>query len=191
MAKGLPPVLVNAVTRALAPDESIVWIAQPVPAGIARRHLGSAIFGLPWTAFFVWWTVMGARADEGYALLGLPLIALGVSGARAPLLAMRAARRSVYVISDRRALVISTGELGRQPWPTNTLTVRSYEPDQLRERMLVEVADGVGDVVFRTTEEEGYEQTVVVTEGFLAVPDAHAAERALANLRDPSANRRF
>jgi hypothetical protein len=180
---GLPPVLVGAIRRALAPDEEVMWLAQPVPARIARLHIWWALFGGAGTAFAAWWTAMCLRDGEDWAIVGLVFLILFGVKAAGPFVAFRAARRSVYLVTDRRALVISTGELGRQPWPTNTLTVSSYTPDELRHLARVDVDDdGGGDLIFRQTEEEGYEHTSVVTEGFLGVADARAARRALAAL---------
>ena len=89
---------------------------------------------------------------------------------------MRGAKRTVYVVTDRRAVVIRGG------WGGN-VTVRSFEPEKLTDLRRDERADGSGDLVFgqdvRFSSRGGRS---VVDYGFLAVPNAREAEEYVRGL---------
>src|SRR4051812_45262414 len=56
----IEPELSRAVEAGLAEGERIVWLRQPVPWLLWRATLVILIFGVPWTAFAIFWTLGAA-----------------------------------------------------------------------------------------------------------------------------------
>ena len=170
--------LQERVRRELEPGEMIRWMEQPVPRFFAPATIGMVIFGIPWTAFAVFW-ICGASGFKmpnfhggGFAffpLFGLPFVLIGIGMLSAPLWAYRKALKTVYVITGGRALVIETGR---------TSTIRSYRPDQLRGAYRKERRNGTGDVILGQrvwTDSDNDRRSMDV--GFMNVRDAKRVER--------------
>ena len=181
----LLPEPVRALVQAeIQPGESLRWVEQPIPARLARASWPLVLFAIPWTAFALFW-MWGAAQGSAHApgpfrlfpLFGLPFVLVGLGMLTSPVWVLRAAKSTVYVVSDRRALVIRAGLRG-------SVTVRAFEPEKLGDLSRNQRADGSGDLVFgqdvRTSSKGG---TYRVDYGFLAVPNVREAEefvRALA-----------
>ena len=180
----LPPVLAAAVRRELAADEAVLWIGQPSPSLLARRHFLNSAFGVLWTAFFIGYMVW-LRDSGPPVLLISPFVFIGVNMVCSPWLTSTAAKNSVYLVTDRRALVLSRGELGGYPWPAFRLTVKSYDQSELHELQRVKRSPGCCDLVFRVRVDEDYDTTTTTNEGFVGLTDVSAAtaEAALRGLR--------
>ncbi|HUW57483.1 MAG TPA: hypothetical protein VMZ92_12670 [Planctomycetota bacterium] len=133
----------DLVNRQLAPDERVLWAGQPVPGRLARRTLPIVFVGIAWTAvilFLMWaastfWRILAV----GVSVLAVPLLLIGLAMLLSPLLAVRKARRTTYVVTDRRAIVIA-GFFSR--------SVECFGPGHLRTLRLDEDPDGSGDVAF-------------------------------------------
>jgi len=103
-------------------------------------------------------------------LFGLRFVLIGLGMFSSPFWAARAALRTVYVVTDRRALVIRSG-LGRG------VSVRSFEPEKLGDLRREQLPDGSGNLVFGqdlNVNRSGSRYTS--SYGFMAVPDVRAAE---------------
>jgi hypothetical protein len=136
----------TAVERELEPSERVAWIAMPRPRLLTLGTVSGSIFGALCTAMVLLGFVNGfpasAQMPSGVVagVLGFGLFALmGLSLLLMPLWAYRRARRTVYVISDRRAIIIlATGR---------ATTIQSFWPDQLHTLTCVERRSNLGDVV--------------------------------------------
>ncbi|MDX2200053.1 MAG: hypothetical protein SF069_13915 [Phycisphaerae bacterium] len=153
---------------------------QPIPGRMARMTLPIVLFAIPWTAFAVFWTAAAgwgtSKAETGagffgfFPLFGVPFILIGLGMLASPFWARRNARRSAYVLTDRRAILIAAGWSG-------SVTVRSFGPDRLTDLRRRQHADGSGDLVFAEDvhrDSEGARHSADV--GFLAIREVKAVE---------------
>ena len=176
----LPHDVQNLIDGELASGERLVWSGQPIPGRMARQTLGIVLFGIPWTAFAIFWTVAAAwgtgKMERGagpfwaFPLFGLPFIAIGLGMLSSPWWARRKALRTAYVLTDRRALVIAGG-WGRSP------TIRSLEPARLTDLRRTQLPDGSGDLVFGqdwSRDSDGDRHSTNV--GFLGIREVKAVE---------------
>ncbi len=183
----LPRNLRSQVELELQSGECIVWLDQPIPGRLARSSLGILIFGIPWTAFAIFWVTMAAKgvskSNGGaivwlFPLFGVPFILIGLGMLSSPYWVRRGARRTAYVITDRRAILFQGGWRG-------SMTVRSFEPSALQGDLhRKQHSDGSGDLIFTQEFQRGSKGREYTTNiGFMAVRDVKGVEekiRALA-----------
>ena len=175
----LPDELVPLVDRELSSGETVEWVGQPIPARLARSAIPAVLFGIPWTAFAIFWTVMASgittRKGSGgwswlFALWGVPFILIGLGMLSSPYWALRRAKRMAYVLTDRRAIVLS---LGRR----SSASVRSFEPAALTDLQRRERADGSGDLIFTNEISTGNRgRSVSTAVGFVGIPNVKEVE---------------
>jgi len=152
----IPKELRRKIEKELHPGEFIRWVKQPIPRFFTASSIGSVLFGIPWTSFFVL-QIWGALTDSrfnfpdpreglqlhpqglGPLILLAPFLLIGCRMLSDPFWVWHDARNSAYLVTDKRAISIQFG------WPT---TIRSYLPDQLKDIHRTERADGTGDVIF-------------------------------------------
>jgi hypothetical protein len=174
----LSPQLRSLVDAEVKSGERIMWLDQPIPGRIARATIPIVLFAIPWTAFAIFW-IAGAsgfkRPDFSHGfgffpLFGIPFLLVGVGMLSSPFWARRAARRCIYVLTDRRAIII------RGSW-RGSVSVRSVEAEGLTDLQRKQNADGSGDLIFsqdiRPAGNGGRQLTAV---GFLAVRDVKSVE---------------
>ncbi len=145
----LPPELHSVVEDELEVGESVHWSAQPRPGRLVLATLPVFLFAIPWTAFAVFWICAASgwrfptlKGPAGlFPLFGLPFVLIGCAMLSSPLWALRKARRTLYIITDRRAILFEGG------WST---TVRSYGPERLTDITRRQRADGSGDIILET-----------------------------------------
>ena len=179
------------VQRELESGEHIQWMEQPIPRYFTAASTVAFLFAIPWTAFAIFW-ICGASGfklpdlSNGwfnlFPLFGLPFVLAGLGMLSAPLWSRRKALKTVYVITDRRAITFDAG------WTT---TIRSYAPDQLQKIYRKEKRDGSGDVVLGqrvVAGSEGGQQTQDL--GFLNVRDPKSVEQMLKKLAEQGAESR-
>ena len=143
----LPMFLAEAARGELERGERIQWAAQPRPWRFAWRALPIVLFGIPWTAFALFWVAGAARFKipdfskpvDFFPLLGMPFVLMGLGMLSAPLWLVRKARRTLYVITDRRAIMFG-GSIGT--------TALSFGPSQLTNLRRRQRPDGSGAVLF-------------------------------------------
>lgn len=176
------PADLDAIARdELAPGESVEWAAQPDATRAALASFGIWLFAVPWTAFSVFWMAMaslaasdGAGAGAAFPLFGVPFVLIGLAMLSAPLWAWRAARRTLYAVTDRRAILFESSG-GR------AISVRSLEPRALRNPRRTERPDGSGSLVFASAAlYRGSQSTPEFS--FANIPDVRAAHDAVAFL---------
>jgi hypothetical protein len=147
--RNLPYELRQMVETELNDNENLLWAGQPKPGRMAIKSLPIAIFAIPFTAFSVFW-MFGASgfkipdfSQGGFAffpLFGLPFLFVGLGMFSSPLWRMRAAKRTIYVITDKRAIIFDGG------FKTN---IRSFTANQLQDLSRKQRRDGSGDIVFK------------------------------------------
>ncbi len=106
------------------------------------RNAGVWGFGLVWTAFSAFWTASATLVAGAFGLLGVPFLLFGLFRLAQPFLGARAAARTLYVVTDRRAVVATPEGDG--------LTVRTIPPGLLRTLQITRHPDGSGTIRFDT-----------------------------------------
>jgi hypothetical protein len=135
----------DTVERELEPGEQIHWIDMPRPAFFTVGSTVLFAFGIAWTAFTLFWTISAFHENPGlgrsnvfFAMLGLPFVLVGLALLLTPIWAYWGDLRTVYAITDRRAIVFRRG------WSTIIL---SFSPGQLQNVCRVEKGSDFGTVV--------------------------------------------
>jgi len=180
----MPQELQERVERELEPGERIEWLGMPIPRFFTPMATAVFLFGIPWTAFALFWTVaagLGSTLLQGglgpftlFPLFGIPFVLIGLGMLSSPLWAYRKAGKTVYLITDRRAITFDGG------W---SMTIRSYPPAKLQDVFRREKSDGSGDVIiarraWRDSDGDRHMEEL----GFLRITDAKAVEDILKRL---------
>ncbi|QQS41620.1 MAG: hypothetical protein IPM63_01365 [Acidobacteriota bacterium] len=187
----IPHKLKELIDRELEIGERIVWTGMPRRTFFTPAATGSFLFGIPWTAFAVFWTLMagaGTWFTSGFSmfsifpLFGIPFILIGIGMLSAPLGAYIKSGRTAYVITDKRAISFEGG---------SSTVIRSFTPEKLGDVFRRERSGGYGDVIIdlsHTRDSDGDKQTEEV--GFFRVRDPHQVERLLKELASRAPARR-
>lgn len=132
---------IDALLRAhvLLPEERIVWRGRPSPrAAIRGRLLLNLAIALP---FLVLVAFMGARAGFGpQTAIYAVLFGLGVWQLSRPWRFYRRAARTLYAVTDRRVLIVSSDR---------PAAVHSIAPERIRQVLLHRFGDGSGHLYFQ------------------------------------------
>lgn len=186
--------------------EALLWAGRPDPAALARRRWPVAVTGLFLLAFTVAWSVGAAEitaivwrdggAEPFDAMLRdsvLPAAALAnsvlaLAMLSAPLWAALGAGRTVYAVTDRRAMIVR----GRR--------VDSCAGADMTSFLKWERGDGSGDIVFRESAPPAilalFALGMPSRTGFFGVPQLRRVEHHLQRLKHgvaadgPAARRR-
>jgi hypothetical protein len=179
------------VEAELNPQEQIVWVEQPIPWLIVRSTLPILLIGIPFTAFALFWIGMatfgvnqaqGAPAPlKAFPLFGLPFVLVGLAMFSAPYWALRGAKRTVYVLTTQRAIILRGGWIN--------MNVRSFDPAALTTLNRKQRPDGSGDLIFaqdfRPTRRG---QSMMTNVGFMAVRDVKQVENLVRTLAQQTAH---
>jgi hypothetical protein len=153
---------------------------------VVRPSLVSVPLGIVWYVLLFRLGIVnipsGAREltfDAAASMLFmLSFIAAGLVLIIRPLWVHHRARRTVYVVTDRRAFTVTAG-LG------SNLTIRSFLPEQLHGMHRHQRKDGSGDLVLMQEEIHDPESgTYKRNAGFLAVRDVAEVEALVREMRD-------
>ena len=207
----LPENLRARISPELEPGEKIFWMDQPRPAtGFSWWLMAPSLFAIPWTGFTLFW-IAGAVGifDKGWAAFqqfdiqrilfgafGIPFMLVGVGMFLSPFWAgnrrRKAARDTVYLITDRRALILNAGYLGDSLLGSlaggavlglgkSRYLVTSYPPDKLCNIQRIQREDGAGDLAFGETilTSESNSERTATRDGFFSVPEAREVEKML------------
>jgi hypothetical protein len=181
----IPAKLRRQIERELEPGEFIQWVEQPLPRFFTGQSATYFLMGIPFTAFAIFWMCGAAgfkvpdlreriKFEHLFALWGVPFILVGLWMLSSPLREWLKAFRTVYLITDKRAISIESG------WFT---TIRNYTPAQLKDIYRKERQDGTGDVVITTRLRRGNEGNSWIEEiGFMNIRNPREAERLLQQL---------
>jgi hypothetical protein len=174
----------------LEPGERLLWYGKPDPKRQMLSSLIIMVFGIPWTAFALVWTGAASGLFIGdrffgwqslFGLFGVPFVIVGFGMLASPYRTYRQAQRTVYAVTNRRAIIISG---------TRTRNIQSFgaaDMDMIERR---ERASGKDDVLFATVRNPKNIRRV----GFFGITDARRAETLLLNTfkrneADQSANK--
>jgi hypothetical protein len=175
----LTPDLQRRLNDELRAGERIVWSAQPLPRLYRWSSIGIVLFGIPWTAFAIFWMAAAgwgtwkAGNTPGpfklFPLFGLPFVLIGFGMLSSPFWMSRAARRTVYAITNQRAITIEGQAFGR-------VKVQSFLPDRLVAMSRTQRPDGSGDLIFEEVRERSGSSTTTVQRGFKAIAGVREVE---------------
>lgn len=166
-----------------------MWSGQPRAWGLARQSIGTAIFGVLFLAFAVFWVTMATTMMSGakapsilstvFPLLGTPFVLIGLGMTVSPLLARLRASRTAYFVTDRRAVTIDASAFG-------SVSVLSYGANDLSNMERVERTDGSGDLVFQrfasysgARSDAGARKVTMRACGFIGIDDVREVERVV------------
>ncbi|MFC1835061.1 hypothetical protein ACFL2Q_10035 [Thermodesulfobacteriota bacterium] len=181
----VPRDLREMVRRELEPGETVTWMEMPVPKFFTQMSTAAFLFGIPWTAFAFFWTFgaagfkipdfsKGIGAFDFFPLFGLPFILIGFGMLLSPIWTYRKALKTVYAITDRRAITFKGGR---------STTIRSYPPSALKNIYRKQRKGGTGDVIIPRKDWNDSDSNRPTEEpGFLRVRDARRVEQMLRDL---------
>ena len=173
MIPELPP----QITACLAPGEEILWHGRPRPYVFMLRGLPAIVFGMTFSILGAFWYHGAILAPwEGWWKLvptfSLPFIALGWSFFLYPINLGARARRTWYVVTNRRVFIARLH--GNKP-----LELRVFIRDEMGPPHVVKRLDGLDEVVL-TRSAQGKPYLVPRLEsGFFGIKDGTAAAAAV------------
>lgn len=166
-----------AVSRQMRSREKPLWIGKPIPLKFAiKEGWATFVFGLPWTAAAVYW-VFAAMASGNliFALIGVPLVAIGLYFLTTPLQEYKRARRTIYIVSNQRLIILNG--LWRP-------TAESFAPSEIGSLETDAAQDGSGSIIFHERREwrknGGWNFSKI---GFKAIPHVRQAEEHILKLK--------
>ncbi len=172
----LPPDLDAMVRSEVAGGEKLRWVGQPYPGRMFASSIPIAIFGVFFAGFALFWMVTAAAIDGAFSLFGLPFLFVGLGMIFSPLWAGRAATRTAYAVTDRRAILW-------EPTLWSGFQVRSYGSGQLGKMTRNQRPDGSGDLIFEELTTFGPRGRWNVTRlGFFAIERVHQVEALIRSI---------
>ena len=161
----------------LMQKEEVLWVGKPVPRLFSASNLGAFIFSLPWLAFISFWTFMAAQTSLAFAAFSIPFWCIGIGLFSSPWWGLRKQKRTVQVITNRRAMELYPGFFGSMKshvWPLEPGMVKSCTVRK----------DGSGDLILGYEERHGKHGTRMVAQGFMNVPEVRRVEQFLYELTE-------
>jgi hypothetical protein len=141
--------LPQALSAILAPGESVLWSAQPRPYVYIVRGMASIAYGATWAILGAFWYhgsggVGRYSVFEGWwrliPLLSLPFIFAGLSFFIHPIRLGARARRTWYVVTNRRVFIAEVR-------PHGAPDVRVFSQHELAPPLPVKRLDGLYNLV--------------------------------------------
>jgi hypothetical protein len=189
--ESLPEHLDILVRSELRDREELVWASQPNPRRFMWFSTPIVLFGIPWTAFAIFWMAGAASpmlfghgeggANDGpqagpnifaicFPLFGVPFVLIGFGMLSSPFWMYRRARRTYYALTDQRAIIWSVGLFGGTE-------VRSFQAADLGKMVRRDYADGSGDLIFEeAVSRNGDGGSHRPERGFLAIENVREVE---------------
>ena len=182
----LPVKLQSLIQAELNEKERISWVGTPDPKRFGMRAWPMVLFGIPWTAFALFW-IAGAcgfkipdfnKGFDFFPLFGIPFVLIGLGLLTSPVWMMKKARNTAYVLTTDRAIIFEK---------KLATAIRSFEPEQLRNLRRTQWDDGAGDLIFeRQIAVDNNQQRQQTDIGFLAIPDVKEVEAMVRELAESS-----
>ncbi len=182
----------SLIQRELDPDEGLLWFGSPLPARVAAQEKSTRIVGIIGAAFIVFWLCVVGFIGCGSSAVGAPAIfslvpivmfLFGVAGlvfvlrfAGAPARAAAQAQNTIYAVTDKRLIVLISGQ-----------SARSYGPRDIERVERRDTPDGRGDVIFArerslsTSHHDGHPHTQQWSKdlGFFGIENPREVERLI------------
>ena len=210
----LDPYTLSEALQSLLRDEipqgeRVKWVGTPQPrSGFLWITLPLVLFAVFDVAFALFWMAGAAGVFDGvgpmraerliFAAFGIPFLLVGIAMLMSPLLLRRrlqkSAENTLYVVTDRRAVVFNGGYYGSGGlamliagiirFANPGIKVQSYTPDRLQNIERTEREDGTGDVLFGESEVnyEVNDRPATLRTGFYSITDVREADRLLKEL---------
>ena len=175
-----PVSIADAVSNELK-GERVLWAASPNRWAYASRYWKTAVFGIPFAAFAIFWTYqvshIPAKGDQSFSffgfLWGLMFVGFGLSMLLSPLWAAWTATNVYYVVTDRRAVIFE------KPF---RLKIQSFPPSAVATYERVSNGGLGGNIIFQRISEGSGRGTRIREIGFVGVKEYASAVRALDEL---------
>jgi hypothetical protein len=173
----LPPELEQQLRGELMPGENLLWACRPLPRLARQQRIFFFVFGFAFSIAGVGWIVGTSFANvhsEGpgwwFTLIGSVFPLVGLPFIYASVWVTPAAQRTVYGITNQRALIVERKSRGG-------VATYSYAPDRLISMERAERPDGSGDLVFESFIQGSGSSASTVRRGFMAIENVHDVER--------------
>ena len=174
----------NLIQSELRSSERLIWSSSPNPTRMAKKAFPLVLFGLPWTAFAMFWMAgaSGFKAPDFshgfgfFPLFGLPFILVGFGMLSSPYWAAKKAVSTGYVVTNERAIIFQSNLFG-------SVSIRSFMPNQLSEISSIQKEDGSGDLIIDkkiSTDSEGSRTSTDI--GFFGIQDVKSVEQMVLSL---------
>jgi hypothetical protein len=173
----LPPEIHDRVRGEVEPDEELLWVGRPGRNRYLLSSIPIVLFGIPWTAFSVFWVVMASGARAGgpmwglFPLFGVPFVLIGLGMLSSPFRLSWQGRRVAYAVTNQRVILL-------EPRFTGGVRIISMSGDELTPLERVERHDGSGDVCFGEQYEyaRGRNRPASTPRRFLGIPHVREVE---------------
>ena len=175
----IPMDLQNMLDQEVDNDEQLRWSAQPSVSAAVKKGLAGTVFGVIWTAIpgFMAFKMIGERQSGGdvpavaFIFIGVFLL-IGVLIMLSPLWASMSAKKTVYAVTNKRAIIIKA---------KSTIDVQSFSADNLKDIIKRLRRDGSGDLIFERTvtyrrSSKGGSRKKVTEIGFFGIPRVNEVE---------------
>lgn len=166
------------IERELGTDEELMLVCKPMTSLWKPGYGFRLFFAMLWNGFLggLGWVLVSHLHEEHAQLpilvlsLGLlPFVAIGIGFIISPWWERELDRRTIYVLTGTRAMVLRPSMLRRRP------TCRSYPLTHNLIMKVQEYSHGCGDIVM----EEVWNHRHCIPLGFLFVPDVRELECAI------------
>ncbi len=155
----------------LAPEEKIVWLAQPRPGVYMLRGLPNIAYGVTWSVLGAFWYhgsggIGRYSAFEGWwkltPLFSLPFILAGFSFFLYPIRLGARARRTWYVVTNRRVFTVEIVAPGAP-------ATRIFSAENLEALQVVKRFDGSWDLILSRRAQENPHLKPRLEDGFFGI----------------------
>lgn len=182
----------SLVQSEMRPREKLIWTDVPSPIHEARSKTMTALFGIFFTGFAVFWVYgasggMASFETDGeidlvstlFPLFGIPFVLAGLGMLLSPVWTYLKARSTCYGLSNQRALIIRN-------WPRKRID--SYGPAEMNTLTRADHGNGNGTIIFREEVSTRWTRSGTSTDrkriGFYGIKDARRVEGEIAKLKD-------
>jgi hypothetical protein len=140
----------DEVEREMRAGEKTQWVGYPIPIKFAiKEGIGGLLFGIPWNAFIIFFEFKAPKSAILFMQLWLvPFSIVGLYMLTSPLWEYLRARRTIYVVSNQRLLILN-GLLR----PSR----RSFAPPDIGPLEVDVGYDGIGSIIFSRETKRDYD----------------------------------
>jgi hypothetical protein len=173
------------IMACLVPGEKVVWSGRPRPYVFILRGLPNLAYGVTWGVLGAFW-YHGAggigkySAFEGWwkltPLLSVPFILAGLSFFFYPIRLGALARRTWYIVTDRRVFIAETGRSLRR---NDSPHLRVFSTEEMAPPVVQKRSGGLEDVILTKRALVNPHLVPRLDAGFFGVENGEEAARAI------------